>query len=335
MRFVRPAAPIALLALLSAAVGCDQVGKAIDANNNQPGEADSRAVALTSFPVRMTALTSDEKEIFAVAENGDVLSRPREGNDAAKRIGGVKRTYTTRERILVDADALWIASEDGLSRMPRAGGDAEKIAVDAFGRGIAQTPDAVFISSKDQKRVLRIDKKTREAKDLAGGFTRIEEITGDAERIYVADGEGDTITAVPIIEGVPSVLVKDQAHPEYIGVGPDHVYWVNGSLSDHKEIEDRLFRVKKSGGTAENLAAVSGGFRGPIAADAEFVYLGRAGYGLFRAPVAGGEAKKFANTAVTDFFLTADKIISVENNGFRFSDAEKNQPNRLLSITKK
>lgn len=328
---------LAMFAAIGGLLGCDDVAKAIDANNNQPGEADARAAELAAIPQRVANLAADDKQLFVVAENGDVLARPADGAAAPVKIGGFTRSdsYSKNSRTLVDGEFLYILDGKAVHRMPRSGGTAEKLA-DAAIAGLAQSADAVFAVSTDQKKLLRIDKKTRATTDLATGFGRILDIVGESERIDVADQEQETITAVGMSDGAKKELAKNQSRPAVIGLGPEHVYWFNGVLSDtNKALENKVMRIRKDGSAAaEAVATVSGGFRGPIAADGQFVYLGRAGYGLFRAPVSGGEAVKFLNSAVVDFVVLETRIVSLEDNGFRFSEDEKNKPNRLLSVTK-
>ena len=323
------------LAVASMLPACDELAKAVDANNNQPGEADGRAVELAAFPQRVASIATDDKEIVIVAENGDVLTRPLEGTDAPKRIGGFTRanSYSNNARALLDADFIYILDGVAVHRMPRAGGAAEKLA-DVATSGLAQSSDALFAVGKERTSIVRIDKKTKEMTELATGFGRVLDIAGEADRVDVADQELETITAVAMKDGAKTELAKNQSRPSYIGLGPDHVYWFNGSLSDtNKAVEDRVMRVRKDGaGTAEVVAPVTGGFNGPIRADAQFVYLGRAGYGLFRAPAAGGEAVKYVNVSVVDLALVGTRVLALEDNGFRFSDEEKKKPNRLLSI---
>lgn len=83
--------------------------------------------------------------------------------------------------------------------------------------------------------------------DLATGFGRVLDIVGEPDRVDVADQERETITAVAMKDGAKTELAKNQSRPRYIGLGPDHVYWHNGSLSDaNKAVEDRIMRMKKA-----------------------------------------------------------------------------------------
>jgi len=93
-------------------------------------------------------------------------------------------------------------------------------------------------------------------------------------------------------------------------------------------------RMKKDGSGQPEVVAQMVEFYGPLEADAQFVYLGRSGGGLYRAPAGAGESTKFVNVAVVDFVVTADRVWALEDNGYRFSEEEKKKPNRLLAVTK-
>ncbi len=332
----------ALSLALVTATGCDEVAKAVDANNQQPGEADARAVELTSSPNRLNALALDDGNIVIIAQNGDVSQRPRSNAPGAiTKIGAFKRgEYTSRrEAMALDADAIWLINDDALYRMPRAGGDGEKVA-EASGESLAVASGAVFFASHDHKKIVKYDKATKTTTDYATGFTYTSGIALDeaGDKFYVSDRDAETISSLPTSGDAPvtpTVLAKDQAAPEYVGTGPSHVYWNNGALSDHKDITDRLMRIAKTGaGAPEQLASTKGGFSGPIHADDKYVYGGEAGGGLYRAAVTSGDAVKFLDIAVTDFIVTTDSVFAIENNGYRFSDEAKSKPNRILTVTK-
>ncbi|MBS2015895.1 MAG: hypothetical protein JST00_23610 [Deltaproteobacteria bacterium] len=322
--------------LATAATGCDEVAKAIDANNNQPGEADGRAVELSAVPQRLANLAVDANEMWIVAENGDVLERPRsDAKVAPVKVGGYARRYHSDGiRALLDADSLYVVDGDSVSRMPRAGGPFEKLA-EIWPAGMAMTADAIFVA-KDVKRVVKIDKKTKAVSDLAGGFGFLVDMVLDGNRLIVVDRDLETITAIALDTGAKTDLAKNQSRPYAVGLGPDHVYWGNGSLSDtNKAVEDRIFRIKKDGsGQPEPVMSTTGGSANKLAADGQFLYVGRYCGGLERVPVTGGEPKKFLNAAVQDLELSGSSVLVLEDNGCRFDEAAKNQPNRLLTVTK-
>ena len=68
---------------------------------------------------------------------------------------------------------------------------------------VCTSPIKLFVVASDNKRLLRIDKKTGAQKELAGGFGRILDIVGDGDRVAIADQEKETISAVPMT-GSPS-----------------------------------------------------------------------------------------------------------------------------------
>lgn len=326
-----------LSALSSSVMGCDEVAKAVDANNSQPGEADGRAVELSSMPQRIASLAVDANEIWIVAENGDVLERPRSNANAAPtKVGNyARRSSSDTVRAALDAEFLYILDGNALSRMARAGGAVEKLA-DTWPSGMAQSADAVFASSSDKKKILRIDKKTKAVSDFATGLAMVEDMAADGDRLVVVDREAETILSFAMKDGAKTELAKNQSRPYRVGIGPDHVYWINGALSEaNKAVEDKVFRLKKDGsGQPEVVVQKVDGFPNEISADAQFLYLDNRCGGLYRVPVAGGEPKKFLDAAVQDFDASDTGILVVEDNGCRFDDAARNKPNRLLSVTK-
>lgn len=327
-----------LASLSLTALGCDEVAKAVDANNTQPGEADGRAIELASIPQRLSDMAVDAKDIWIVAENGDLLERPRSSaNVAPTKVANFARqnNYGETSRALLDAEFLYVLDYKTVSRLPRAGGAVEKIA-DAASSNLVQTADALFAVGPDNTKVIKIDKKTKAATDLATGFKHIEDMAAVGERIVVADREGETITSIAMADGTKTDLAKNQSRPYRIGLGPDHVYWINGALSDtNKAVEEKIFRIKKDGsGQPEVVVEKVDGFPRHISADAQFLYIDQACGGVYRAPVTGGETTKFLNAAVQDFDLADTGLTVLEDNGCRFDEAARNKPNRLLSVTK-
>lgn len=327
-----------LIASLSVtASGCKEVAKAIDANNNQAGEADARAVELASIPQRTANLAVDANEIWIVAENGDILKRPRSNANAAPvKVGGYARAFHKDGiRALLDADFLYVIDSTTVTRIARAGGAAEKLA-DTDPGGLAMSADAVFVSATDNGRILKIDKKTKAVSDLTSGFRFIVDMVIDGERLIVVDRDGETITAVSLKDGAKTDLAKNQSRPYKVGLGPDHVYWGNGVLSDaNKSVEDRIFRIKKDGsGQPETVVSTAGEQVNHLWADAQFLYIGRYCGGLNRVAAAGGESTKFLNAAIQDIDLSDSGVLVLEDNGCRFDVEAKNKPNRLLFVTK-
>ncbi len=327
-----------VIVLAMSAMGCDQVAKAVDANNSQGGEADGRAAELTSLNQRTADIATDDKEIFVIADNGDVLKRAAAGAGvAATRIGGYARntSYSDPTAAILDADSLYFVDGNSVRRVKRAGGDPEKLA-DATPAGLAVTADAVIAVSADKTKLVKIDKATKAVTDLATGFEDLTHIVGDGEPLAVVERKTETVTLVSTKDGSKKVIAQNQSRPYRVGLGPEHVYWANGSLSDaNKAVEDRIMRIKADGsGQPEMVTSLNATFTDKMVADAQFVYFGERCGGLFRAPAAGGENKKFLNAAVQDFLLSGPGVLLLEDNGCRFSDAEKNKPNRVMTVTK-
>lgn len=325
------------VALSSSLAGCDEVAKAVDANNNQSGEADGRAQELAKVPQRLANLALDTKELWVIGENGDILKGPVDGTAAPAKVGGYARVNASADtpRALLDADFLYILDRNTVSRMPRAGGAVEKL-TDAAPSNLAQSADALFAVSVDTKKLLRIDKATKATTDLASGFGAISDILGEGDRIFVADRAGEVIASIATKDGARTDLAKNQSRPYRIGLGAGYVYWANGALSDaNKAVEDRVLRVKLDGsGQPETIIEKTDGFPTRLAGDAQFLYVGQRCGGLYRVPATGGVSSKFLNAAVQDFDITSDRVVVMEDNGCRFDEAAKSQPNRVLSAAK-
>jgi len=328
--------------------GCDEAAKVLDANNAQSGEADGRAVELTTSPSRFNSIAVDDTNMILVQENGDVHQRARNNTAGPiNKIGSFKfppNTDTFNAAVAFDAEFIYVVTDGGgLFRMPRAGGDGERID-DAKERSFATSADAIFYISLDNTKIRKLDKKTKALSDYATGFEHIIAVAGDTDKFWVADRDAETISWVPtttLAEGTTTatatVIAKDQASPNTVGTGPDYVYWSNGGISDHKDAVDKIFRTKKDGSSAQpELVTPTDAYfvDSPMHADGQFLYFGRSASGIHRVPVAGGTPTKLLNICENGFAMSADSIYVVENNANRFSAEDKNKPNRVVALTK-
>jgi hypothetical protein len=340
-------APLSLLSVLAA--GCDEAAKALDANNAQPGEADSRAVELTTSPSRFNSIAIDDANMIVVQENGDVHQRAKSNTAGAiNKLGHFNfppNSETFDAQVAFDKDFIYVVTDGGgLYRMPRAGGDGEKLD-EAKGQSLALAANSVFYISSDAKSIRKLDKASKDKSDYATGFERAIAVALDGDKVWIADRDAETISWIPTTPttdtttATPTVVVKDQSHPNTLGLGPDHIYWSNGSLSEHKDIEDKIFRAKKDGsGTPELVTPTEATFVHSIMhADDQFLYFGQSAGGIMRVPVnasGGAKATKFLNICENGFALSADSIYAVENNANRWAKEDKSKPNRLMAVTK-
>jgi hypothetical protein len=328
-----------------AVLGCSEAAKALDANNSQPGEADGRAVQLASTPNRMNAVAIDATNMVVVQQNGDVFQRATNATPGAlNQIGSFGfADESLEEGVAFDADFIYLISDgSGFYRMPRAGGAPEKLD-DGSGRYLALATDAVFFVNHDHTAIRRFDKKTKALTDFVTGFKFAVGLVLDenGDKIWIADRDAETVSWIPSAQpasGAPTatMIAQNQAQPQALGTGPDYVYWSNGSLSDHKDVTDKIFRIKKDGsGQPELVAPTDATFvDSPMHADAQFLYYGQSAGGIMRVAVTGGTATKFLNMCENGFALSADSVYAVENNSNRFSDADRNLPNRVMTATK-
>jgi hypothetical protein len=345
MSFTRALSLVTVLALTSVVTaGCDEATKILDANNSQPGEADGRAVELTSSPARYNAVTADDANIILVQQNGDVFQRARSSAPGeATKLGNFPRPERAYdEAVAFDAEFIYLLNEStGLSRMPRAGGPSEKLD-DAYGQSIAVTADSVFYISAKGDAIRRLDKATKAPSDWVTGFTKAIAIALDekGDKVWIADRDAETISWVPTAPAetpaAATVVASNQAQPLSIGTGPDHVYWSNSSLSDNEAVSDKIYRLKKDGsGQPEAVAPTNGTFvKSPMHADGQFLYFGQRASGIMRVPVGGGTSTKFLNVCEHGFAVVGEGVYVVENNGNRFSEEERTKPNRVMTATK-
>jgi hypothetical protein len=327
------------------AVGCDDAAKVLDANNAQPGEADGRAVELTSSPSRFNAIAIDDQNIVVVQQNGDVFQRAKSNAPGPlTQIGSFKfGDSSLSEAISFDTDFIYLINDiNGFYRMPRNGGDPEKLD-DGSCQSLAVASDSVYFVSHDHTTMRRFDKKTKSVTDWVGGYKYAIAVALDekGDRVWVADRDAETVSWVPTGQtatGLTATMVaQNQAQPLTIGTDNDYVYWSNSSLSDHKDVTDKIFRLAKDGsGQPQVVTPTPSTFvESPMRADGQYLYFGQSAGGIMRVPVGGaGSATKYLNVCENGFALSSDSLYVVENNTNRFAEADRSLPNRVMAVGK-
>lgn len=331
---------IAVLFLTLAA--CDDAGdvaaKALDANQNQPGEADARIVEVGTIATRSATIAVDDKEYVVLAQNGDVFHRAL-ASGTFDKLGTTGRSNDSYDdaRILLDADFVWIADRVGIVRIPRAGGAPEDMNVGSLEpAGFAQNTTSLFIVASDRKSVKSVDKKSKAATSLPTAFQQIASLADEGDgRLLVADTDAATVSSIPQNgDGEAKVLANNQANPREVAVSGDYVYWYNGGISDHNDVTDRMLRTRLDGTATPSLVAMfDTTIPRAVHTDGQFVYYLDGG-GVFRVPAAGGTPSKFVNIAPGDFLLASDHITILEDNSLYTEQAKKDQPNRVVTVTK-
>jgi hypothetical protein len=338
-------AAIASITPVLLTAGCDKAAKLLDANNAQPGEADGRAVELTNSPSRFDAIAIDDTNMVVVQQTGDVFQRAKSNAPGPLTPAGSFKLANASldEGVGFDADFVYLIEDiNGFYRMPRAGGDPEKLD-DGSGRSLAVAADSVFFLSHDHTAIRKLDKKSKAVADYVTGFKYAIAVALDekGDKVWIADRDAETVSWIPTAQTgttppTATIVASNQAQPNTIGTGPDHVYWSNGSLSDHKDVTDKIFRIAKDGsGQPQLVTPTEATFvDSPMHADEQYLYYGQSAGGIMRVPIGGGTATKFLNICENGFALSADSVYVVENNANRFSDADKAKPNRVMAVTK-
>lgn len=334
---------------LGALAGCDSdVGKALakaaDANNNQPGEADGRAVTIATSPAHNSAVATDGTNVVLVQDNGDVFQFP-----AAASAGTLTKlgTFGTNDgqrsvaHVELDANYIWFMSElttIGLFRMPRAGGASEKVAdLGSNEVDFALTADAIYFIGTSSI-IRKFDIATKATTDFATGFQNLNGLAfdADAKKLWVSDVNGNAVSSIDITQPAPVTpvaAIPEQPSPGAITVGNGYVYWSNGQLGPNEQWQQKIMRFKLDGtGQPEIVASDEAEFPHPLRVDANFLYAG-GGSGIKRVPIAGGNLTQYLRISLADFLLNNNVLFAVENNGFKLDEDAKKAPNRILAVT--
>jgi len=235
-----------------------------------------------------------------------IFARNRRGEPVALQWpGGRVRTLE------LDARSVWVVDEEGLLRLPRDGGPAERLVVDANLYGVAPGEPHAYITAG--QTVLRD----------AGGSLRT--IPGKPGAVAVAAGTllwaefggDDHVPALGSVrawrpgEAAPRVLATQEVAPRVLAADATHVYWV----SDQPEGR-ALRRVAQAGGEVQELGRSLGvyGVRGNndrLDLAGGFAYW-NTGHAVVRVPVAGGSLEVVAHARqpgdIVDFDVQGERL---------------------------
>ena len=330
---ISASALLVLVALVAPAAGCSEAAKALDANNDQPGSADRRAVQIDQG-ADFTALAVDDQALL-YADYQSLHAVPAAGG-APKAVGSIDRPKDSvrfaGDRMLLDATSIYLGTPAGVFITPRAGGPARKIVKDSL-IGLAQSDTSLFYAVQRTGAILRADKTTLAEDNLVSGLGAVTDIAGDDTNLYFTDSDKETVSVVPKAGGDVKVLASNQARPALVAVSAGFVYWYNDVNSDHPDLEGRIFRIAKDGsGAPQQLLETASSPPERLASDDQFLYYITSG--IWRVPAAGGASEKFANGAIVDFSLFGDSVYWVEDNSYKFSDADKALPAHVRKATR-
>lgn len=321
--------------VLATAGGCDEVKEALDANNNQPGEADARALPLDEGKDFTAIVTGDGTAYYT--DRSRFYSQPAAGDGARTELATIGRdtdsVYSADDILVLDATSVYLGADDGLYIAPRQGGAVRHIPGTDVS-GIATTDDAVLFTRKAEGVIYRADKETLAVTELVTGLGKISHLVGGGDTLFFVDSERATVSSVPVAGGTVTDLATGQARPSLLALNASHVFWYNGVNSDNASLEGQVMRVERAGGTPQALFESAASPPARLLADDQHLYVHRHAGGLWRAPVAGGEPVKFANGSIGNFFLTADRVWWTEFNSNSFSDENKSKPSRVMRATK-
>ncbi len=232
----------------------------------------------------------DELVVWESHVSGSALfARDRRGESVALQWPG------GRVRALeLDARSVWVVDEEGLLRLPRDGGPAERLVVDADVYGVA--PGEPYAYFADGEAVLRFTSGAGRtspgrpgAVAVAAGTLLWAEFAGD-EHVPALG----SIRAWRPGEAAPRVLATQEVAPRVLAADATHVYWVGD------EPEGRsLRRVAQAGGEVQQLGRSLGvyGVRGNqdrLDLAGGFAYW-NTGHAVVRVPVAGGTLEVVAH----------------------------------------
>jgi hypothetical protein len=198
-------------------------------------------------------------------------------------------TAVTGIALALDGTYLYFSSEYALWKMPKAGGDKQKVAsgLDETPQGIAVDGTHIYWQSYTGKAIFRASLDGGPAELVASGLVAYPQwVTLDDTRVYFpTDGTPSGVLSVPKAGG------QVQAHatggdPNHVAVDATHVYWAG---------QEGAHRVAKAGGGAETLSAMAGSLRG-VAVDGVDVFLANPSTGsIYRVSKLGGPEVEIAS----------------------------------------
>ncbi|RYE82094.1 MAG: hypothetical protein EOO75_21225, partial [Myxococcales bacterium] len=230
---------LALAALaLTVASGCDEVKEALDANNDQPGEADTRALPLDEGKDFTAIATADGTAYYA--DRSNFYSQPAAGDGARVTLAAIGRdtgsVYSADDILHLDATSIYLGADDGLYVTPRAGGAVRHVAGTDVS-GIATTDDAVIFTQESEGAIYRADKETLTVTELVSGLGAIRHMVASGDTLFFVDAERATVSSVPVAGGAVTDLATGQARPSLLALNTTHIFWYNGVNSDNEALE--------------------------------------------------------------------------------------------------
>ena len=325
------------IASFGALVGCDEVEKAADAlpefDDGSAGIADGRAatIAKSTESPKQVAADPDGARIWFVAKEG-LFSVPRSGGDAKLVSSGIQPA--TGSHLAVDAKNVYYTSiatvwsidkESGAAKTIAKEEDVNDIALDAsagrlfFVRGDELATEAkgaiVSIATDGTDRKVVFDKNLFAPVRLA--------FSADGADVVYCDRTAGIVARVPKAGGATeaTVVAKDVVQPIGVAVAGTSIVWMTWE--------------KGTDGKAPGANAVYRDgteiYKGEdwlrqLTVDGTHAYFHRRGSGVWRVPLAGGAAEKFA-------LAHADDGIALAGDELVWSDARRHTADSSVRIS--
>lgn len=289
--------------LAGALVACDEVEKAADAlpefDESSPGVADGRAETVASgkeSPAQVAA-DPDGARIWFVAREG-LFSVPRAGGDAKLVASSV--SPAAGSHLAIDAKNVYYTSIATVWAIDKESGQTTSLAKEEDVNDVALDGDRLFFVRGDVLATepkgaivsIKTDGSDRKVVFDQGLYAPVRlAFTSDGADVVYCDRAGGIVAKVPKAGGASeaTVIAKDVVQPIGVAVSGTSIIWMtwekgtdgkapgaNGVYRDGTELykgEDWLRQ---------------------LTVDATHAYFHRSGSGIWRVPLAGGNAEKFA-----------------------------------------
>ncbi len=296
------------ISLAVGALGCEQLEDVLDMlpeyGDDSPGEADGRAKTLASA-AHPGSITANSTEVVYAATNA-IWRIPKAGGEPTAvydQMPNVDDPMTVDDKRVYWGDfqgkVVRSVNLDGLDYVMMA-------EVDAAPQAVANDDAAVYLaesnplSTEPTGAIRRVDKSDNKAVVLAPDLFAAWDVAVNDTHVFFTDATLGGVYRVAKAGGTVEPLATGLYQPRHLVINTTHVYF--NTQSDLSEPPDsgaaKIMRVAIGGGDPEIVADNSGEFARPMAMGDNYVYWLRDGSGIWRAPLAGGSASKFALAAL-------------------------------------
>jgi hypothetical protein len=207
------------------------------------------------------ATASDGEHVYWTTVHAGAVQRVRVSGDTPEVLA---RGLVEPRSLLVDDHHVYVGTGAGLVRIPRAGGAARMWLRRVQPGGLAADRTHVFVADQRGRRILRVDKRTRERLTLARTGSAPEALTLAGDQVVWAEERGKRLLRAPRAGGPASALARLPAMPFAIAADRQHVYAAPFGRGT-------LIRIALADGAIETVAAGLGDVHS-IAVDRTLVY---------------------------------------------------------------